>query len=218
MPLGYLINYERLALLTDQQVISTAEYQTLLDWRDGVKTMERERELGLKSLEKTREQAHREGYEQGYAEGSEQVSRQLLGIALRAEKIKERLQQDLTNAVVDTISTLLSRIDRRELMDETVRRLGKSLRSSQYVTLTVHPSQLKLAEESIHKVFAELGLSCLMEVNPDPALSLGSCVMESEAGRAEANLNWQVMAIRRAIETSLRQEVDQLWSSGESHD
>jgi type III secretion protein L len=143
-----------------------------------------------------RETAHREGSESALCEwhtllleAREQREQALAGIerdVLRlsvkiAEKILGReLDRDKT-AIVDIVATALRQARRNEM-----------------ITLRVNPGDLPVVEQHRQR-FEHAGRNQFLDIVPDPAVSAGGCVIESESGAIDAQLETQLRVLERAM-------------------
>lgn len=144
----------------------------------------------------SRETAYREGCESALTEwqtllleAREQrdqalagVERDVLRLAVKiAEKILgHELQRD-KKAVVDIVATALRQARRNEM-----------------ITLRVNPADLPLIEQHRQR-FDRIGRNQFLDVVPDPAVTAGGCVIESESGAIDAQLGTQLRVLERAL-------------------
>jgi type III secretion protein L len=146
----------------------------------------------------SRETAYREGSESALhewqtllLEAREQrdqalagVERDVLRLAVKiAEKILGRELQHDKEAVVDIVATALRQARRNEM-----------------ITLRVNPADLSIVEQQRQR-FEQSGRNQFLDIVPDPAVTAGGCVIESESGAIDAQLGTQLRVLERALLT-----------------
>ena len=146
----------------------------------------------------SRETAYREGSESAMIEwhsllleAREQrdqalagVERDVLRLAVKiAEKILGRELQHDKEAVVDIVATALRQARRNEM-----------------IVLRVNPTDLPVIEQHRQR-FEQAGRNQFLDIVPDPAVSVGGCMIESESGSIDAQLETQLRVLERALLT-----------------
>jgi type III secretion protein L len=170
-----------------RRIIATAEADAAAI-RDGAESFARE----------SRERAYREGSESALCEWNtlllearEQrdqaladVERDLLRLAVKiAEKI---LGREITNdrtTVVDIVASALRQARRNEM-----------------ITMRVNPADMPVVEKH-RKRFDRAGREQFLDIVSDPRVAAGGCVIESESGAIDAQLETQLRVLERALLT-----------------
>ncbi|MBQ0958454.1 flagellar biosynthesis protein [Ideonella sp. 4Y11] len=146
--------------------------------------------------------ARQQGYQDGYRDGLEaldaarrqhlqQVTAQFAGLAAAFEEQMAALEQRMADAVTATALTLARQVVRSELSQrpELVRQvaqeaIGAVVLSARHLRLRLHPDDLALVAADD----GELLRSREVQLQPDPGLQRGGCVVESDLGRVDARI------------------------------
>jgi type III secretion protein L len=147
--------------------------------------------------ERLRNQATNEGRERGLAAVTELLT------AARASSLRARQQaeEDLRVLAVRIAEKILG----RELSlspDAVVDIVAAALLQAgapREVTLRVHPDDLKALERGRPRLLERCARTQAVQLRPDPAVSRGGCIVETELGTVDARLPVQLEAIERAL-------------------
>jgi len=153
-------------------------------------------EIAIDEAEEIRERAFREGMETALAEFEEnlfavrevrarvwrETEQDLLRLAVRlAEKIVGQEIQKDNRTVVNIIATAL-----------------QNARQQEKLTVRVNPTNLALVEKEIEN-FASGGRTRFLDFVADPRVSFGGCLIESEVGTIDAQLETQFRILERVL-------------------
>ncbi len=197
-----LIHGDSLHLAQKTKVISGESISTVLDAQEVLQTVKKDAERYKMTVaaecEKVKEQGRREGFEQGYAEWTakiadleEEISKVrrdtesvIIPIAMKAaKKIVGRELEISQKTVVDIITTSL-----------------KAVATHKKIKIYVNKKELDLMEkhkDEIKKIFENLeSLSIL----PQNDIKPGGCVIETEGGIINAQLDNQWLILENAFQ------------------
>ncbi len=150
----------------------------------------------IEEAEEMREQAYREGTERALTEFEEnllavreirdralrETEQDLLRLAVRlAEKIVGREIQKDSQAVVNIVATAL-----------------QNARQQEKLIVRVNPTNLALIESEIGN-FTSGGRTRFLDFVADPRVSVGGCLIESEVGTIDAQLETQFRILERVL-------------------
>jgi type III secretion protein L len=146
----------------------------------------------------SRETAYREGCESALGEWNAlllearehrdqalaEVERDLLRLAVKiAEKILGREIKSDREAIVDIVANALRQARRAEM-----------------ITMRVNPADLPIIEEHRQRL-DRAGREHFLDIISDPRVGAGGCVIESESGAIDAQLETQLRVLERALLT-----------------
>jgi flagellar assembly protein FliH len=146
--------------------------------------------------------ARQQGYQDGYRDGLEaldaarrqhlqQVSAQFAALHAAFDTQIESLEQRMAEAVTATALALARQVVRSELVQrpELVRQVAQEAIGA--VMLSARHLRLRLNPEDLALVTADDGEGLRareVQVQPDPAIGRGGCVVESNLGRVDARI------------------------------
>lgn len=146
--------------------------------------------------EKARAKGYAEGKQQGYAEQTEEI--------LKLKQLKEEFYTQaepevirLTMAIAEKVVDQLVQEHREAIVSVVKQALEKSLGDK--IIVRINPEDWKrLKTEDIH--FGDfLDRTKQVHFKEDPAIQRGGCIVETEVGTIDAQLETQLKAIRKAL-------------------
>lgn len=201
-----LIHGEGIHIAPQTKVIPQSEIQTLLDAQgvmEQVKTDADKYRLEVaKECELLKEQAQREGFEEGYKKWIEQMA--------ELENELERVRQELQKVLVPVALKAAKKIVGREIelsentIVDIVSNCLKSVSTHKRVTIYVNKKDLEALEKNrprLKDIFEGLEVLSLRERSD---VSQGGCIIETEGGIINAQLENQWRALENALEVILK--------------
>ncbi|RME73154.1 MAG: HrpE/YscL family type III secretion apparatus protein [Planctomycetota bacterium] len=193
---------EVVAPAASRGVISKETYAAYNEAKQILAVAEQEAARIREEAEQQRQQAVREGFEQGYRKGYEEA---LAGL-VRLEERQRALEAELEPQLVDLAVGIARKIIGSELAsspDAIAKIVAQALRTVRHqreITVRVHPDHVEELETHRQQLLAVLSRAPDLQIRADPALPPGGCVIESELGRVEADLETQLALLRNALE------------------
>jgi type III secretion protein L len=148
----------------------------------------------------------RESHEKAYREGCEASLLEWNTLLLQAREDRARalvdVERDLLRLAVKIAEKILGREikhDRLAVVDIVATALRQA-RRHEMVTIRVNPADLLVIEEQRQRL-DRVGREKFMDIVPDPRVASGGCVIESESGAIDAQLETQFHVLERALLT-----------------
>lgn len=153
----------------------------------------------LSEVEAVREKARKEGFAAGEAKGLSQVTEKLV----RLEAMREKFYKEAENEVIKLVMAMAEKVigkiveDRPEVIKDVVRQaLERSI--GDRITVRVNPEDYKTIQNLEFKDV--LDRTKRLHFKEDEAVSKGGCVVETEVGTIDAQIETQMEAIKKALE------------------
>ena len=150
----------------------------------------------VEEAERLREEAYRAGTESAIAEFEENL--------LAAREIRERVwretEKDLLRLAVRLAEKIVGReikTDQKTIADIVAVAL-QNARQQEKITIRVNPSDLPTAEKEIENLTPG-GRAKFLDFVADPRVSEGGCLIESEVGTIDAQLETQLRVLERGL-------------------
>lgn len=160
---------------------------------------ERAKKLYAKVEEVVR-QSHKKGHEAGREEGLASVTETLLRLRTEHEKMLATLEKDAVALVHEIARKIVGdslRTQDEVLLGMVKQALGASM--GQHITVFLNPQDFqRLRGRDTELMSATTGVQSLM-IKPLESVRQNSCVIESDLGTVEADLEKQLEAIKRAL-------------------
>jgi len=181
-------------------------------------------EAGRRKAEELREVGHREGYERGYREGRERAEREsaervreevahrLSDLTPVCQEIVEQFEAERDawragreTGVVRLACAMAAKIVKGEVErdSEVVRRVVAEALSlaagSPTVRLRLHPADAERLGSPLPAALAPMERIARIEVVPDATIRRGGCVVETEHGVVDAQIETQLRRIEKEL-------------------
>ncbi len=148
-------------------------------------------------IRKEREAAYSEGYMEGIRAANEYVQQ----AKLYYEEAIKKCEKDLIELAIAIAKKILN--EDLKLHSEEIVKIAKEIIKSageqKHLVLKVNPDDLKIIElqkENLKKLLRE---SAILKIIPEKSISKGSCILETEIGSIEGNLDLQLKEISEIL-------------------
>lgn len=148
-------------------------------------------------IRKDRETAYSEGYMEGIRAANEYVQQ----AKLYYEEAIKKCEKDLIELAIAIAKKILN--EDLKLHSEEIVKIAKEVIKSageqKHLVLKVNPDDLKIIEvqkENLKKLLRE---SAILKIIPEKSISKGSCILETEIGSIEGNLDLQLKEISEIL-------------------
>ncbi|MDO8461914.1 MAG: FliH/SctL family protein [Deltaproteobacteria bacterium] len=155
-------------------------------------------EAVLAQAEQTYESEKKRGFEEGVQEGLAQMTETLVKAEAEREKMLSQSEEEIVTLVNAIVHKVLGReIERGAVVD--VARQAVSQIVGQRIVIRVHPSDLKFLRQREKELMSLLDRTQSLNFREDPLIAEGGCVVDSELGTIDAQLPYQLSAIKKAL-------------------
>lgn len=146
----------------------------------------------------------REAREKAYRDGCESALYEWQALLLQAREQRDQalagVERDVLRLAVKIAEKILGRElarDKKAVVDIVATALRQA-RRNEMITLRVNPADLPVIEQHRQR-FEQVGRNQFLDIVPDPAVTAGGCVIESESGAIDAQLGTQLRVLERAL-------------------
>lgn len=178
--------------------------RTIIDAQTDAQRILAEAEAEAEALRGSAESFAREARETAYREGFEaallELNHHLLEAAARRTAALVEVERDVLRLSVKLAEKIIGReLEQDEAaVADIVATALRQARQCARVTVRVSPADLLLVEQHPRK-FDSNGRIPLVDFIADPAVARGGCVIETETGKINAQLNTQLRVLERAL-------------------
>ncbi|WP_058865790.1 type III secretion system stator protein SctL [Chloracidobacterium thermophilum] len=147
-------------------------------------------------VERIRAEAWKAGYEAGLAE----FTTRLLDLQHRREALLTQAEQEVLRLALRVAGKIVGReleVQETTLLD-IVRTAMRNLRQASTVTICVNPADVPRLERH-REAIETLRRGQFVNIVPDTRVSVGGCILESESGIVDAQLDTQLRVIEQAL-------------------
>lgn len=171
---------------------------------DAEKEAERIRNEAAKVLEEVegvRENARKEGFAEGREEGMALATEFITKFESLKGAFYQNAESEIISLVMEIAEKVIGRMvqDHREAIISIVRQAVDSALGDR-VTIRINPEDYKKVHTQIKVLQENLDKSRRLSFKEDDTISAGGCVVETEVGMIDAQLETQLRAIHKALE------------------
>ena len=200
-----LMNKENFVLQSDRRLVKAAEAAT-------VRTAEEIIADALEEAARIREEAKaafeeekKKGYAKGLADGKLEISMQKLDMLDSSVAFMESVEDKMADVVLKALRSCVVEIGDREMVVQIVKKtMNAVIRTQRQVALKVAPEMVEVVRARVAELKAAYTTIETLDVVEDPRLKGTACLLETEAGVAEASAETQIAAIEKSIQRHIK--------------
>ena len=199
-----LVNKEKFALQSDRRLVKATDIATARTAEEIISAAEtdaariREEAKAAFDEEKTR------GYERGLQEGKLEIAMQKLDLVEQSVSFMESVEGKMADIVMKALKSCVVEIGDKEMVLNIVRKtMAAVIRTQRHATLKVAPDMVAVVKEKVAALTADYPTIETFDVVEDSRLEGAACLLETEAGVADASVETQLAAIERSIKRHL---------------
>ena len=202
-----LVNRHDFDLQSDRRVVKVADVATVRSAAEIIAAAEAEA-LRIKEEAKVAfEDEKRRGYEQGIAEGKLEIAMHKIDQVDSSVAFMEGVEEKMADVVMKALKTCVTEIGDREMVVQIVRKtMAAVIRTQRTVTLKVAPELVETVRARVSELTATFPTIETFDVVEDPRLKGAACVLETEAGVADASVETQLAAIEKSLKKHIAKE------------
>ena len=150
------------------------------------------------------EEEKQRGYEQGIADGKIEIAMQRMEQVEQSVAFMEAVEEKMAGVVMKALKLCVEEIGDQEMVINIVKKtLAAVIRTQRHVTLKVAPEMVATVKARLDELRRNYPTVETFDVVDDSRLSGAACVLETEAGVADASVDAQLTAIERSLKRHL---------------
>jgi len=203
-----LIHGDAVHIAPETKVLPSEAFSDLADSKEVLDKVKKDakqyREEVTQECEKLKEKAQKDGFEEGFTQWTDRI--------VELENEIKRVRGDLEKVVIPAALKAAKKIVGKELeiskkaIIDIVTNTLKTVATHKKVALYVSPDDLELVEknrEELKKIFESLEA---LSIRPRKDISQGGCVVETEGGIINAQLENQWLILENAFQKLMKQQ------------
>ena len=202
-----LINKGDFVLQSDRRVVKAADVATVRSAADIVAAAEAQAAQIREDAKAAYEEERKKGYDKGIADGKTEIAMQKLDLVDSSVAFMENVEEKMSEIVMKALKSCVAEIGDREMVIQIVRKtMAAVIRTQRQVTLKVAPELVETVRSRVSELTATFPTIETFDVVEDPRRKGSSCVLETEAGVADASVESQLAAIERSLKKHIAKE------------
>ena len=202
-----LINKGDFVLQSDRRVVKAADVATVRSAAEIVAAAETRAAQIREDAKAAYEEERKKGYDKGIADGKTEIAMQKLDLVDSSVAFMENVEEKMSEIVMKALKSCVAEIGDREMVIQIVRKtMAAVIRTQRQVTLKVAPELVETVRSRVSELTATFPTIETFDVVEDPRLKGSACVLETEAGVADASVESQLAAIERSLKKHIAKE------------
>ena len=202
-----LINKGDFVLQSDRRVVKAADVATVRSAAEIVAAAEAQAAQIREDAKVAYEEERKKGYDKGIADGKTEIAMQKLDLVDSSVAFMENVEEKMSEIVMKALKSCVAEIGDREMVIQIVRKtMAAVIRTQRQVTLKVAPELVETVRSRVSELTAAFPTIETFDVVEDPRLKGSACLLETEAGVADASVESQLAAIERSLKKHIAKE------------
>ena len=196
-----LVKKPDFVLATDRRLVKATDVVTIRSSEEIIAAAEADAARIREEAKAAFEEEKKRGYEKGLADGKMEITMQKLDLLDSSVAFMEGVEQKMADVVMKALKSFVVEVGDREMVVNIVRKtLGAVIRTQRHVTLKVAPEMVGVIKGRIDAFRQDYPTVETFDVIEDSRLKGSACILETEAGVADASVETQLAAIEKSLQ------------------
>ena len=196
-----LVNKPDFTIATDRRIVKATEVATVCSAEEIIAAAEADAARIREEAKVAFEEEKKRGYEKGLADGKMEITMQKLDLLDSSVAFMEGVEQKMADVVLKALKSFVVEVGDREMVVNIVRKtLNAVIRTQRHVTLKVAPEMVSVVKERVAALRQDYPTVESFDVIEDSRLKGPACILETEAGVADASVDTQLAAIEKSLQ------------------
>ena len=196
-----LVKKPDFVLATDRRLVKATEAATVRSAEEIIAAAEADAARIREEAKAAFEEEKKRGYDKGLADGKMEIAMQKLDLLDSSVAFMEGVEQKMADVVMKALKSFVVEVGDREMVVNIVRKtLNAVIRTQRHVTLKVAPEMVGVVKERVASFRQDYPTVETFDVIEDSRLKGSACILETEAGVADASVETQLAAIEKSLQ------------------
>ena len=211
-----LIEKPNFSLVSDRRLVKVSEVATAKSAADIISDAEAEADRIRDEAKAAFEAEKKRGYEEGLQTGKMEIAMQKMEQVDQSVAFMESVERKMADVVMKALRLFVEEIGDEEMVVNIVRKTMKAvIRTQRHVTLKVAPEMVAVVKGRVAALRTDYPTVESFDVVEDSRLKGPACILETEAGVADASVETQLAAVERSLARHLSGKSGQSGGPGE---
>ena len=195
-----LLRKQNFILESDSRLVKATDMAVAKSAAEIISTAEENAAKIREDAKTAYEEEKKRGYADGLQEGKLEISTRLLDMLDQSVEFMESVERKMADVVMKALKSCVEEIGDEQMVVNIVRKTMKAvIRTQRHVTLKVAPEMVPVVKERVAALRIDFPTVESFDVVEDVRLSGPACILETEAGVADASVETQLAAIERSL-------------------
>jgi len=196
-----LVNKPDFTIASDRRIVKVTEMATVCSAEEIIAAAEADAARIREEAKVAFEEEKKRGYEKGLADGKMEIAMQKLDLLDSSVAFMEGVEQKMADVVLKALKSFVVEVGDKEMVVNIVRKtLNAVIRTQRHVTLKVAPEMVSVVKERVAALRQDYPTVESFDVIEDSRLKGPACILETEAGVADASVDTQLAAIEKSLQ------------------
>ena len=196
-----LVKKPDFVLATDRRLVKATEMATVRSAEEIIAAAEADAARIREEAKVAFEEEKKRGYDKGLADGKMEIAMRKLDLLDSSVAFMEGVEQKMADVVMKALRSFVVEVGDREMVVNIVRKtLNAVIRTQRHVTLKVAPEMVSVVKERVAALRQDYPTVESFDVIEDSRLKGPACILETEAGVADASVDTQLAAIEKSLQ------------------
>ena len=202
-----LIEKQNFTLASDRRLVKAADVATAKSAAEIVADAEAEARRIREKAKAAFEEERKRGYEKGLQDGKLEIAMQKLEQVDQSVAFMESVEGKMADIVMKALRSFVVEVGDKALVVNIVRKtMNAVIRTQRHVTLKVAPEMAQVVKDRVAALRKDYPTVESFDVVEDERLKGPACILETEAGVADASVESQFAAIERSLKRHLARD------------
>ena len=202
-----LIEKQNFTLASDRRLVKAADVATAKSAAEIVADAEAEARRIRDKAKAAFEEERKRGYEKGLQDGKLEIAMQKLEQVDQSVAFMESVEGKMADIVMKALRSFVVEVGDKEMVVNIVRKtMNAVIRTQRHVTLKVAPEMAQAVKDRVAALRKDYPTVESFDVVEDERLKGPACILETEAGVADASVESQFAAIERSLKRHLARD------------
>ena len=195
-----LIKKKDFVIHTPKRLVKANEVDVVLQAQQLIEAAEAEADNIRVAARQAFEEEKKKGYDKGLEDGKAEISRRKLQLLDESATFMTSVEDKMVDVVMKSLKKCIMEIGDNELVVQIVRKVMNAVvRNQRQITLKVAAEMVPVVRERLDEILAEYPLLNEIDLQEDPRVKGTACMIETEAGIADASVETQLAAIEASL-------------------
>lgn len=192
----------------NRKVLSPEAFSAVLDSQELLDKTKEDSEAYLAQTHKECERLQEEAKARGHRDGLEEWTSQLAFLAKETQDLRERVKEAIVPLAMASVKKIIGKEleTRPETIISMISQALKDLAKHKQIVIHVNPKDLELVDQHRVDLKKIVEYADSLVISPKGDVTEGGCIIETEAGIINAQLDVQLEALEKAFATALQQK------------
>ena len=202
-----LLKKNNLTIETPVRLVKADEAAALLNAQELLEAAEKEADRIREAAKVAYQEERHRGYEKGLEDGKADIVARKLELLDESVTFMASVEDKMVDIVMKALQKCVMEIGEKEMVVQIVRKVMNAVvRTQRHITLKVAPEMVPVVKNRLNEIMQDYPMLDDIDVLEDSRLKGASCMIETEAGVADASIDTQLDAIEKSMRKHFSKE------------